>query len=458
MARKAEGRGRRRPHSRQTPAPAIDPTPRRYRIEALGVSGDGIGRLTDAGVQQATPVFIPYTAPGDEVLARSTGKDRATIQEICVAAPERVTPPCSLFGTCGGCSLQHLAPEWILKWKTTEVLTGLHRAGAVDLPPAASFQTPPASRRRADLAAKRKHDGVILGLHRRGGDVVDLTECSLLHPDIVRLLPALRTAMERLDLFRREADLVINLLDSGPDLLLASDALPSTADRTKLAAFCKSHRISRLCWKEKAAQENPEILVQLAPSAIAFDGVTTEPPSGAFLQASREGETAIRTAVLDALPPSTGRKAKIIELYAGCGTLTFGLSTHARVEAYEGHPGAVEALTRASAGRNIAPHLRDLNKQPVEAKELSSALAVVLDPPHAGAGLQMDGILDARPGVIIYVSCNPRILYRDTERLLKAGYRIDALTIIDQFLWSAETEVVCRFSHSLKKREKTNNK
>lgn len=108
MARKAEGRGRRRPHSRQPSTPAIDPTPRRYRIEALGVSGDGIGRLTDAGAQQAAPVFIPYTAPGDEVLARSTGKDRASILEICSSAPERVTPPapCSkpvadaLFSTC----------------------------------------------------------------------------------------------------------------------------------------------------------------------------------------------------------------------------------------------------------------------------------------------------------------------------------------------------------------------
>ncbi|NHN92212.1 class I SAM-dependent RNA methyltransferase [Acetobacter sicerae] len=452
MARKAEGRGRRRPHSRQPPSPAIDPTPRRYRIEALGVSGDGIGRLTDAGATQAAPVFIPYTAPGDEVLARSTGKDRASILEICASAPERVTPPCSLFETCGGCSLQHLSAEWILEWKTAEVITGLHRAGAVDLPPTASFQTPPATRRRADLAARRKHDGVILGLHRRGGDVVDLTECSLLHPEIVSLLPVLRTVLERLDLFRREADLVINLLDSGPDLLLASDGLPSTADRTKLAAFCKTHRISRLCWKQKDSQENPETLVQLAPSVITFDVVEIEPPSGAFLQASREGEAAIRTAVLDALPPSKGRKAKIIELYAGCGTLTFGLATHARVEAYEGHPGAVEALARAAAGHNVTAHLRDLNRQPVETKELASSLTVVLDPPHSGAGLQMDGILEARPEVIIYVSCNPRTLYRDTGRLLKAGYQIDALTIIDQFLWSAETEVVCRFSRKSQKR------
>ncbi|MCH4091275.1 class I SAM-dependent RNA methyltransferase [Acetobacter sp.] len=449
MARKAEGRGRRRPHSHQSPSPAIDPTPRRYRIEALGVSGDGIGRPADSGAQQAAPVFIPYTAPGDEVLARSVGKDRASVLEICVSAPERVTPPCSLFGTCGGCSLQHLSAAWILEWKTAEVVTGLRRAGAIDLPPVSSFQTPPATRRRVDLAARRRHDSVILGLHRRGGDVVDLTECSLLHPDIVSLLPALRTMLERLDLFRREADLLINLLDSGPDLLLASDAQPSTADRIKLAAFCKTHRISRLCWKGKASQENPETLVQLAPSVITFDGVVTEPPSGAFLQASREGEVAIRTAVLAALPPSRGRRSTIVELYAGCGTLTFGLAGHARVDAYEGHPDAVETLARAAAGKNVTAHRRDLNRQPVEAKELTSSLAVVLDPPHSGAGLQMNVILEAKPGVVIYVSCNPRTLYRDAAHLLQAGYRIDALTVIDQFLWSAETEIVCRFSYGV---------
>lgn len=378
--------------------------------------------------------------------------DRAIVEELLVPAPERVTPPCDLFGVCGGCALQHLSPAWILEWKKSEIATGFLKAGVTDLPEIRAFQTPPATRRRADLAARRTHNGVTLGLHQRGGAVIDLTECALLHPAIVSLLPALRGMLERLDLFRREADLLVNLLDSGPDLLLASDGVPSTADRTKLADFCRSHGISGLAWKPKESLDKSETLVRLAPATVAFGDVRVEPPPGAFLQASREGEGAIRDAVIEALPPSPGRKSKIIELYAGCGTLTFPLSAHARVEAFEGHPDAVQALSRAAVGQRIDVSLRDLNRQPVEAKTLSTALAVVLDPPHAGAGLQMTQILDGKPAALIYVSCNPRILFRDTALLLKAGYRVDSVMVIDQFLWSAETEVVCRFS---RKRQRT---
>ena len=400
----------------------------------------------------SSPVFIPYTAPGDEVLASLTDNNRARLEDIVVPAPERVKPPCTLFGTCGGCSLQHIDPAWILDWKKTETASGFRKAGVTDLPDIKAFQTPPASRRRADLAVRRAHDGLVLGLHRRGGDVVDLTACHLLHPTIVALLPALRLMLGRLDLLRREADLVINLLDTGPDLLLVSDREPSTADRTKLADFCRDHGIPRLAWNTKGATTAPETLVRLTTPAIVFGDVSIEPPPGAFLQATREGEAAIRDAMLAALPSSPGRKAKIVELYAGCGTLTVPLAAHARVEAFEGHPGAVAALAKATAGQRVSAHLRDLNRQPVEAKELASAFAVVLDPPHAGAGLQMTHILDGKPETVIYVSCNPRILFRDTALLLQAGYTVDAITVIDQFLWSAETEIVCRFSRKQSRR------
>lgn len=431
------------------PVASESATPLKYRVEALGAGGDGLGYALGYALSAeapTSPVFIPFTAPGDEVLARPVGRDRAALVEILTAAPDRVTPPCSLFGTCGGCALQHLSPAWLLDWKVSAVLSGLRRAGQDALPEADAFQTPPASRRRADLAVRRSADGIALGLHRRGGDVVDMTECHLLRPEIVAVLPALRALLGGLDLLRREADLVVNLLDSGLDFLVASDGAPSTADRVKLADFCRRHGILRFAWRVRGRQDAPETLARLAPSVIGFAGIPVDVPPGAFLQASAEGEAAIRDAVLAALPPAPGRKARIVELYAGCGTLTFPLAAHARVEAFEGHPGALAALIRASAGQRVDGFLRDLERQPVEAKELGAALAVVLDPPHTGAGLQMTQILDGKPPVVVYVSCNPRVLFRDAALLFKAGYRLDAVSVVDQFLWSAETEIVCRFS------------
>ncbi|NHO31983.1 class I SAM-dependent RNA methyltransferase [Acetobacter fallax] len=446
MRRKAE-RGRRPARSRQSAdATGAEASPSQlFDVTGLGGSGDGLARPVDPS-DGGDLVFIPFTAPGDRVLARRTGHDRAVAEQIIVPGSERVEPPCSLFGQCGGCALQHLSTTWTLDWKKDRLLTGLRKAGVSDIPFVRTTQTGPYTRRRAELALRRKQGTIIIGLHQRGGDPVDLTECHLLHPALTALLPPLRELLAKTALLKREGDLLINLLDSGPDLLFSSDANPGTADRSRFATFAVQHAIPRIAWRRAGTIDVPEILTQIAPTRIRFGDTDVEPPPGAFLQASRDGEIAIQAAVIEALPRIPGKKARVIELYAGCGTLTFPLAEHIRVEAFEGHAAAVRSLQQASAGKRIAVTLRDLNRQPVEARELGSALAVIIDPPHSGAGMQMTQILDGKPGVLIYVSCNPKILFRDTVSLLAKGYRLDSIALIDQFLWSAEIETVCRFS------------
>lgn len=391
-------------------------------------------------------VFIPFTAPGDRVLARRTGRDRAVSEQVVIPAPERVEAPCALFGQCGGCSLQHISAPWTLNWKKARLEEGLRKAGLSVIPPVETIQTLPGMRRRADFALRRQKDTILIGLHQRGGDPVDLTGCHLLHPDLIGLLPPLRNLLLKTDLLKREGDLLINQLDSGPDLLFSSDATPTTADRSRLADFARQYAIPRIAWQHAGAAGEPEILVQTGPVRIRFADTDVAPPPGAFLQASRDGEHAIQDAVIRALPRIPGRKSRVIELYAGCGTLTLPLAEHVRAEAFEGHPAAVRSLQLAATGKRIEATLRDLNRQPVEASDLAGALAVVLDPPYSGAGLQMTQILDGKPDVLVYVSCNPKVLFRDTALLVANGYRADTVTLIDQFLWSAEIETVCRFS------------
>ncbi|NHO53848.1 class I SAM-dependent RNA methyltransferase [Acetobacter estunensis] len=441
MRRKPERR-----RSRTSPRPdAVLVPPFAWKVEALGSAGDGLARPLDPS--NGTDVaFISLTAPGDVVLAQPSAQGRARLVEVMIPAPERVPPPCGLFGVCGGCTLQHLPLSWIQTWKKNRIQDGLQKAGATTLPSISVVATAPSTRRRADLAVRQQGTALVIGLHRRGGDVVDLTECHVLHPDILKLLPPLRDLFPRLDLFRREAELAINLLDTGPDLLIVSKHDASPRDRERLADFARAHGIPRIAGKQPGPKEEPEILAQVGAPRIAFAGVDVEPPPGAFLQASREGEAAIQQAVVAALPRIPGRKAHVVELHAGCGTLTFPLAEHVRVEAYEGHRGATRALQRAATGHRVEAHQRDLDRQPLNTRELGTALAVVLDPPYGGAGLQMQALLDAKPTTLIYVSCNPQMLFRDATRLLACGYTIDAVTVVDQFLWSAEIETVCRFS------------
>ncbi|HYZ64521.1 MAG TPA: class I SAM-dependent RNA methyltransferase, partial [Acetobacteraceae bacterium] len=197
--------------------------------------------------------------------------------------------------------------------------------------------------------------------------------------------------------------------------------------------------LPRVSWG--LGSREPEPAAVLGPATLAFDGRNTAVPPGAFLQASREGERAIVDAVLAALPAKL--KGGIVELFAGCGTLSHALSGRGRVTAYEGDADAVAALRRAGNPKVTAIH-RDLTRQPLQPAELKGAGGIVLDPPYAGAAAQMPAL--AASGVpIVYVSCNPGALARDASTLAASGYRAASVAAIDQFLWSAQVEAVLGF-------------
>ncbi|MCE2564231.1 class I SAM-dependent RNA methyltransferase [Komagataeibacter sp. FNDCF1] len=401
-------------------------------VVALGNDGDGIAQ-TPTG-----RIFVSGTVPGDEILLTSQTGTHGALEQVVTPGPARVTPPCPLFGTCGGCRLQHMALPAIMEWKAGRVVEALGRAGFDPVPVPQTRQVSPHGRRRVDLAFRRVGRDIVLGLHRRRGDVVDMTACTLLDPGLFGLLAPLRAMLHSLPAVHAGGDIQINLLDSGPDLLITMDGTPDANDRRILAQFGRAHGIARISLHAKP----PETLALTGPVFQHFDGVRVVPPPGAFLQPAREGEDAIREAVLAGLPLK-GLKAGIIELYAGCGTLSFALAAHAKVHAYEGEKAALACLKQASGGTRVLPALRDLNRQPVMASELAKSAAVVLDPPHAGAGAQIAQIVAGRPRCVIYVSCNPVALQRDLAPLRQTGYRLDSVTVIDQFLWSTEVESVC---------------
>jgi 23S rRNA (uracil1939-C5)-methyltransferase len=311
--------------------------------------------------------------------------------------------------------------------------------------------SPPNARRRMDLAARRTASGVELGLHRhRSHDIIDLQTCRVLHPDLVALFAPLRAVLNRLELLKRGGSAIANRLDNGVDLLLRTDAAPSHQDRTRLAALAQAHGIARVAHAVGAGK--PETLAGLRMPRIVLSGVAVAPPPGAFLQATADGETAIVAAVVAGLPGNLTRRSRIAELYAGIGTLTFALAPHRRVDAFEGDAEALEALRGACRvsgliGR-VTPGLRDLVRQPLMRKELAGYAVVVLDPPAAGAAVQIVEIACAGMERVIYVSCEPQSLARDAHVLRAAGYRLLAATAVDQFIGASRVESVCVFDRS----------
>ncbi len=350
---------------------------------------------------------------------------------------------CIHFGICGGCAVDDRRAID----KSGLVAQALAKAGFSGVAVSALIETPLHTRRRADLAATRRASEISLGLHMaRGADVVDMQECELLLPAIVRLLPDLRILLRSLQAFKSAGSVVINWLDHGPDILLRMDTEFTGPDRAKIIAFARAHHAPRI--SIATGVEAAEPVVILAPPVVSFSGEPVEPPPGAFLQASAEGEAAILAAVVAGLPKLVA-KSSIVELFAGSGTLSFALAQYARVEAYEGDAAAVAAHDKAIRTNNLAGRMRvaqrDLHRRPLQAADMAKAAVVVLDPPFAGAAMQMRFIVASGVKRIIYVSCNPDALAADAAQLHRAGYEVFSATAIDQFPHSRNVESVVVF-------------
>jgi 23S rRNA (uracil1939-C5)-methyltransferase len=412
-------------------------------IERMGAGGDGIA---------PGPIYVPQGLPGERLHVEINGKRGdgalATIHEILNPSLDRIAPACAHFlEGCGGCALQHWAPTPQAAWKRERLRVALARGGFPEAPIAETITTPPGVRRRADFAIRRGTDGLRLGFHAAGSAaILDIAACPVLHPRLVAVLKPLRDLLPRLPALKRDGSAVLNLLDTGPDLLLRTDGTLDAAGRAMLAAFAAAHGLPRIAW----ARGNgvPEIAAQLGPVAITLNGVAVTPSPGAFLQASPEGEQAIIAAMLAGLPAKLAGRGRIADLHAGFGTLSLALARRGRVTAFESDGAAVAALANAAAkaGLPLAGMRRDLVRQPLTVAELAPFAAVVLDPPFAGAEEQAGLLARSAVPAVIYVSCNPQALSRDLRFFADQGWRVDAATPIDQFLWSGQFEAVVALS------------
>jgi 23S rRNA (uracil1939-C5)-methyltransferase len=181
------------------------------------------------------------------------------------------------------------------------------------------------------------------------------------------------------------------------------------------------------------------------PPRVVFSGVAVELPVDAFLQASVEADAALAEEV----PAGLGSAARVADLYAGLGTLTFAVAGRAVVHAVDASGTALAALAAAAAragldGR-VASERRDLDARPLLADELTRFDAVIFDPPRAGARAQSAALAHSAVPRVIAVSCNPASFARDARLLVDGGYRLTRVQPIDQFIWSPHVELVAYF-------------
>jgi 23S rRNA (uracil1939-C5)-methyltransferase len=417
-------------------------------IDALGARGDGIAAF------EGERVIVPLAVPGDRLklrLARDKeGRLTGRVRRILEPGPARAAPPCPHFGDrpaggCGGCALQHLEAETYRGWKLKQLETALARQEIPTDTIGPIAVSPPGSRRRADLSASRKKDGVILGFNARGSHrVVDLRECTVLRPSLVALFQPLRELLAPLMKPGDSAEARLAATDSGADLVLVTTIEMGAGARERVADFATRHDVARVA-RGHPKRPGFEVLVERRPVRAMMGGVAVPLPPGAFLQATAEGEAALSGFVAEA---AAGAR-RVADLYSGVGTFAFPLAkAGARVHAIDSGKAeiaAIEAAARAALLPGVTAEQRDLDLRPLDPGAFTAFDAVVFDPPRAGAPAQAEGIAASKVPRVIAVSCNPGTFARDAKLLMEGGYRLARLRPVDQFLWSTHLELAALF-------------
>lgn len=404
-------------------------------IAKVGFQGDGI--TPDGKV-------VPLSLPGERVRVRQ-GKERLELVEVIAPSGERVVPPCPHFAACGGCALQHWDLAAYSAWKRDMVEVLLGRAG-LEVAVAACLTTAPHTRRRVGLHARKAGKQVELGYKaRRSWALVPIHTCTIADPAIVKALPHLKALAAPLFEHPKSAPILhVTASLTGLDIDISgvertrSGGLSGDA-RMQIAMIAAEADFARITMGD-------DILYGARTPMVAFGRARVGLPHGAFLQASATSEADMARIVRQGI----GEAKRVADLFCGAGTFTFPLAEQATVHALDGAAPAIAALKSAIASapglKTITAEARDLFRRPLLAEEMKGLDAIVFDPPRAGAEAQSAEIARSNVARVVAVSCNPTTFVRDAKILVGAGFALDSVTPIDQFLWSPHVELIGMFS------------
>jgi len=404
------------------------------KIARVAGQGDGVAE-TPGG-----PVFVPLTLPGETV--RGEVRDgRMDGAEVVEASPDRIAPVSPHYGDCGGCSLQHWASGPYLGWKRDQVIAALARE-RIETEVEATVAVPAGTRRRLALHARRLEDGrVVLGFKaRKSWRLVEVTACPVADPRLVAAFPVLaRVAAAFLEHPKSAPTLHVTWTLDGLDVDVTGVERRSgglSADRQMQAIRAAGEGdLARLSLAG-------ETLVMARQPRVVFGPATVPLPAGGFLQAVPEAEAAMTSRAVAAVKGAR----MVADMFCGAGTFTFPLATVARVIAADASAGGIAALKvgigSAKGMKPIEAQARDLFRRPLTSFDLKACEAIVFDPPRAGAIEQTAQIAATKASVVVGVSCNPQTFARDARVLIDAGFRLETVTPVDQFLWSSHVELV----------------
>ncbi len=448
---------------------------RTVTIERLSLGGDGVAR-TDEGV-----LFVPYAAPGDtlevEITETRDRFARAYPVRVIEQSPERITPACpyhfqlnkqqSLF--CGGCTWQHLTYDAQLRAKTELVRETLERIGGVKgvrVNPTIGMKDPWRYRNKVQQPVGWDGKRLVTGFYAPGShDIMPIEDC-LVQPELsVAIVNRARALLERYGVRAYDEDrrtgwlrhLLVRTTQNATQALLAfvtyTPDFPHEREIvqtlvTEFPALAGIHQninpahtnvILGRRWRSIAGAETIEERLGTLRFLLS---------PGSFFQVNT-----VQAKVLYDVVKKAARGDLLLDLYCGVGSIALYLAPQFKavlgVEEVESAARDAEKNARLNNIRNarfIGEPTERFMRSGID-RPASGKLTVV-NPPRAGCSKEVvQGILQLRPHQLIYVSCDPGTLARDTALLTRGGYRVEDVQPVDLFPHTSHIETVISFSH-----------
>lgn len=429
--------------------------PVKVTIESLAHDGRGVAHV-DGKV-----VFIDEALPGEivEFIYTDSRRDysEGRVDALITKSEDRVEPECPHFGRCGGCSFQHVKDETQIEIKETLLKEQFTRIAKVEIPQRWEPLIGPhwGYRRKARMGVKYvpKKGRVLVGFReRRNPFLAEIESCKVMHPSVGEKLMDLSEMIGGLTIKDKIPQIEVAIGDS--DCVLAFRVLepPTEEDKERMRLFGHQHNFS-ICLQSKGPdtikpiEGEPEITPTYA---LPDQGIEFKFRPAMFTQVNYEINKKMVTRAIEAL--DLNENDIVLDLFCGLGNFTLPMATKAgQVVGVEGDLPLVNHAkenARLNGLENVEFYAADLTKDVSDQAWAKKKFnKVMLDPSRAGASEVLHNLKHWNPDLIMYISCNPSTLARDTGILVnELGYKLIKAGVMDMFPQTGHVESCALFA------------
>jgi 23S rRNA (uracil1939-C5)-methyltransferase len=432
-------------------------------IHGLGSGGEGVGYFN------GYVVFVDGALPGETVEAKMTQCQKrhgwAELISITKRSPDRVDPPCKLFGQCGGCQLMHLSYPKQLEIKRQRVIDALRRIGKLENVPVEPCVPSPSSlgyRNKIQLPVRPGTEGMSIGLYARSShELIEVDHCHIHCPLGEEIYREVRAVLKRSEIEPHDPSqntgelrhvLIKSAIHTGQVLVILVTDKPVSPALKQVASAIMAlnpaikgviHNLHR--GKENVILGQDYTTLEGASSIQEkLLGLTFKVSPASFFQVNSPQAEQLYTKALE-LAALTGEET-VLDAYCGVGTLSLLFAQKAKkVIGVECVPEAIEDAKENALVNQITNTEFVCDNAEHFIQKLKGIDLVLLNPPRKGCEPSfLEGVGRLRPKTVVYISCDPATLARDLAHIVSLGFRLESITPYDMFPQTAHVETVAR--------------